>query len=265
MRLHLFEFEDFKWFPDIIRTGGTDYLRYFLIKTELYKPCIPLIFHTLKSTGQKNIIDLCSGGGGYIEQVYEELSTLDSGELTITLTDKYPNIYTYELIKHRTNGRIDYKAFSVDVFKMPSDLQGLRVMFSAIHHFKPAQVAAILQDAVNTNKSICIFDGGEKGLIPILGLLLMHPIAFLLFTPFFKPVKLSRFIFTYLIPLIPLYTIWDGVVSIIRMYTPDDFRKIINTLEKNNYTWECGKTTNRFGIKASYLIGYPEPRKQGEA
>jgi len=70
MRFHLFEFEDLSWFPNVIRTGGTDYLRYLLTVTEVYKPCIVLVNEALKQTGETKIIDLCSGGGGYIEQVY---------------------------------------------------------------------------------------------------------------------------------------------------------------------------------------------------
>jgi len=63
-RLHLFEFEDLSWFPDIIRRGGTDYLRYFLIRSHLYRPAAGLILKTLKKTGHDRIIDLCSGGVG---------------------------------------------------------------------------------------------------------------------------------------------------------------------------------------------------------
>ncbi len=261
MRLHLFEFEDFGWFPDIIRSGGTDYLRYFLLSTELYKPCVPLLHKTLKLTGQNIIIDLCSGGGGYIEKIYEELDKLEPNSVTITLTDKFPNIKAYELIKQRTHGRIDYVEESLDILNAAPRIDGLQVMFSAIHHFKPFQVREILQHSVNSGKPICLFDGGEKGLIAIIGLMIIHPIAFFLFTPFFKPVKISRLFFTYVLPLIPLYTIWDGVVSILRMYTPTDFNGIVSTLENNNHTWESGKTKNRFGIKATYLIGYPNHEK----
>lgn len=258
MRIHLFEFEDFSWFPDVIRTGGTDYLRYFLIRTELYKPTISLINDTLAATGENSIIDLCSGGGGYIEQVSEGLSSLGNTGFTITLTDKYPNREAFEYIKEKSNGKIDYCDFSVDVFQVPKDLKGLRVLFSAIHHFRPAQVKEILQNAVNTKTAIAFFDGGEKGILPILGLLIIHPVAFLLCTPFFKPFKLSRIFFTYILPLIPLYTIWDGIVSVLRMYKPQELKKISETIEAPDYFWTAGKTKNRFGIKATYLIGYPK-------
>jgi len=257
-RIHLFEFEDFSWFPDVIRAGGTDYLRYFLIRTELYRPAIDLISDGLHKSGEDKLVDLCSGGGGYIEQISEGINKTSGGKYTITLTDKYPNTDAYKLMSERSKGLIGYCSSPVDVFGVPGELKGFRVLFSAVHHFKPDQVRSILQDAVHANAPIGLFDGGEKGIMAILGLLLIHPVAFALFTPFFKPFKLSRLFFTYVIPLIPLYTIWDGIVSILRMYQPEELYRIALSLEADNYTWEYGKTKNRFGIKATYLIGYPK-------
>ncbi|MCE3296065.1 MAG: hypothetical protein K0R65_1779 [Crocinitomicaceae bacterium] len=256
-RVHLFEFEDLSWFPDIIRTGGTDYLRYFLIRTELYRPVIPLLSEMLRKTGESRVIDLCSGGGGYIEQVYRELNAIPGNKITITLTDKFPNVEAYAFLEEKTQGGIDYIPAPVDVFNIPRELKGFRVLFSAVHHFKPDEVKKILQNAVDSGQPIGVFDGGEKGIAAIFGLLLIHPVAFLLCTPFFKPFKFSRLLFTYILPLIPLYTIWDGIVSILRMYRPGDLMQIAASLPPNDFTWKSGKTKNRFGIRASYLIAYP--------
>ena len=88
MRLHLFEFEDQSWFPNVVRTGGTDYLRYLLAATEVYKPCIRLLNELFNQTGETNIVDLCSGGGGYMEQVYNELKLITRNDSSLTLTDK---------------------------------------------------------------------------------------------------------------------------------------------------------------------------------
>ena len=261
MRLHLFEFEDLKWFPDVIRRGGTDYLRYFLIHSELYKPVINLLHQAMVITGQTKVVDLCSGGGGYIEKVHEQLNILSPGRFTVLLTDKFPNSAAYELIKDRSNGSIDYCPDPVDVFDVPPKLQGFRVLFSAVHHFKPYQVKAILQDAVNTKTPIAFFDGGEKNVLAVLGLMIIHPLVFFFCTPLFKPFKLSRLFFTYLVPLIPLYTIWDGVVSILRMYRPEELAAIAATVDSRSYTWKYGKTRNRFGIKSTYLIGYHSENK----
>jgi hypothetical protein len=258
MRMWLFEFEDLPWFPDIIRSAGTDFLRYFLIVNELYKPTISLIHQTLKEINEDKIVDLCSGGGGYIEQVYNEINNISERSISITLTDKFPNLKTYQFLKEKTNAGIDYAASSIDAANVPKELKGFRTMFSAVHHFQPEQITRVLQNAIENRSAIGFFDGGEKSIFAILGLMIFHPIAFLILTPFFKPFKLSRLFFTYIMPLVPIYTIWDGVVSILRMYKPEELLQIAESADAENYIWKSGKTKNRFGIHATYLIGYPK-------
>lgn len=257
MRFHLFEFEDQSWFPDVIRTGGTDYLRYLLIATQVYSPCIVLLSEAMKQTGETKIVDLCSGGGGYIEQVCDEIKKTGAANISFTLTDKFPNIEAYKHLQNKTNDAIKFDVRSVDAASVPADLKGIRTMFSAIHHFQPEQVRSILQDAVDNNAGIAIFDGGDKSIFAIPGILIIHSLALLLFTPFFKPFKFSRLLFTYVIPLIPLYTIWDGWISVMRLYKPAELLKIANTISAGTYKWTAGKTKSKFGLHASYLIGIP--------
>lgn len=173
------------------------------------------------------------------------------------MTDKFPNIEAYTFLSKKTNEGIGYRSESIDAADVPNDLKGFRTLFSAVHHFKPEQVKAILKNAVDNQTAIGFFDGGDKSIMAILGLIIIHPIAFALCTPYFKPFKVSRLIFTYLIPLIPLYTIWDGVVSILRMYKPKELQQMAESLGAEHYVWTSGKTRNRFGVRATYLIGYP--------
>ena len=257
-RLHLFEFEDQSWFPEIIRSGGTDYLRFLFTKTKMYEPTIPIIKEALLQSGENRMNDLCSGGGGYMVEVAKALHASDKYKYTILLTDKFPNIAAFEHIKNTNEAPIDYSATPVDVLQVPEDLIGLRVLFSAIHHFKPPQVKQILELAVKAKAPIAIFDGGEKNLAIMLGILILHPLGMLLVTPFLKPFKVSRLFFTYLLPLIPLYTIWDGLVSILRLYSPAALNQIANSIPNNNYDWKYGKLKNSLEIRVSYLIGVPK-------
>jgi hypothetical protein len=258
MRIHLFEFEDLPWFPKVIRDGGTDFLRYLLIAMDVYKPMMPLILESLSQTNESTLIDLCSGGGGYIEQLFKGLSESSTQKISIILTDKFPNHEAYSVIKERTAGQIDFAHYAVDAANVPRDLKGFRVMFSAIHHFPPDQVKNILQNAIDNKAPMGIFDGYEKSILAIFCIIIFYPIAFLFFTPFFKPFSFSRLFFTYIIPLIPLYTIWDGCVSVLRMYKAQDLLKIANKTNATNYIWKAGKMKNKYGIHSTYLIGYPD-------
>ncbi|MBK6967226.1 MAG: class I SAM-dependent methyltransferase [Bacteroidales bacterium] len=258
IRDYIFEFEDLSWFPAGIRESMTDYLRYLITALDFYKPVTPLIIEGLDRTNAHNIIDLCSGGGGAIEQIHENLARQMGKHVKITLTDKYPNSSAYEFISAKTNGNISFSETSVDAANVPEALIGFRTIFSGFHHFDKNYAKTVLRDAVNAKAGIGIFDGGDKHIFAVFAIIIMHPIIFFLFTPFFKPFRLSRLIFTYLIPVIPFCTVWDGIVSIIRLYRPKELLKMALEVDDETYVWKAGRMKSRFGLNVTYLTGYPK-------
>jgi hypothetical protein len=259
-RKYLFEFEDLPWFPSVLRESMTDYLRYILSLTNFYAPITTKLVQAMEKTASLNIIDLCSGGGGPIEVIKKNIEQEAGKKIRITLTDKYPNTNAYQFIKAKTNAEIDYDPRSVDAAAVPPGLTGFRTIFSGFHHFDDSLAKAVLQNAADNNAGIGIFDGADRNVFTILMITLIHPIAFMFLTPFFKPFRLSRIIFTYLIPLIPLFTIWDGIISITRLRTPDELLQLARSTGHNGYTWEAGRKKNRLGFGVAYLIGYPSEK-----
>jgi hypothetical protein len=257
LRKHLFEFEDLEWFPDTIREGMTDYLRYLITMADFYRPVVPIIIEGMARSGANQIVDLCSGGGGAVEQIQNDLKQLSGSEIKIILTDKYPNTSSYEFIKAKTNGAISFLDESVDAAEVPETLKGFRTIFSGFHHFDKGLAKAVLKNAVEAKSGIGIFDGGNKNILAILAVLVVHPLVFFFFTPFFKPFRFSRLFFTYIIPIIPLCTVWDGVVSILRLYKPGELLQLANEVEFETYHWQSGKKKSRFGLKVTFLVGYP--------
>jgi len=258
IRDYIFEFEDLSWFPSVIRESMTDYLRYLITAIDFYKPVTPLIIEGLSLTNASRIIDLCSGGGGAIEQIHKNLAAQSDKEIRIILTDKYPNTGAYEFISAKTNGNISFSESSVDAARVPENLDGFRTIFSGFHHFGNDYARSILRDAVSAKAGIGIFDGGDKHIFSVLAILIMHPIVFFLFTPFFKPFRFSRLFFTYILPVIPFCTVWDGIASIIRLYKPKELLKIAMEAEELNYVWKTGRLKSRFGLHVTYLTGYPK-------
>jgi len=256
MRLHLFEFEDLPWFPNIIREGMVDHLRFLLGNFNFYKPITPWVAQGLEKSGQNEILDLCSGGGGAIVQVQKNLRELTNKDIKITLSDKFPNIVAFQHIEEVTKEKIVFINRPTDATDVPESIEGLRTMFTAFHHFKPEKAKEILKNAIDNKKPIAIFDGGDKNLLSFLGILLILPIVILLCTPFIKPFRIGRLFFTYIIPLIPICTIWDGLVSIIRLYEPNDLRKLVKEIDSATYHWEIGKAKHRLGFRLLYLLGY---------
>ena len=77
----------------------------------------------------------------------------------------------------------------------------------------------------------------------------------------------ARAILTYVFPLAPFFYSWDGMVSCLRTYTPDDLRQITADLG-GDYCWEVGQIDARhqFGpYKITYVIGLPQRARQQAA
>lgn len=251
-RIHLFEFEDQKWFPAFLRDYMTDFLQFLANKTSLYTPIVPLIEETLTKENTVTIVDLGSGGGGGLIGLNQELKR-NIPQLKLILTDYFPNVAAFEHTKKRTDN-VDYEVEPVDARNVPPHLKGLRTQFLSFHHFKPADAKLILQNAVNSKSPIAIFEAQERNFPSILAMLL-SPISVLLTTPFIRPFKLGRIVFTYLIPVVPLFVLWDGVVSSLRTYSVKEMNGLIEQLDKSEtYDWKVGKVKSS-PSKLLYLIG----------
>ena len=251
-RIHLFEFEDLHWFPAFLRNYVTDFLQFLSHKTKLYKSVIPIIKKGLEQSGTNQIIDLGSGGGGGLIWLNSALKE-DIPDLKITLTDYYPNISAFEYTKKQADN-FDFLEKQVDARNVPIGLKGLRTQFLSLHHFREDDAKQILQNAINTNSSIAIFEAQERSISSILAMLL-SPVSVLLTTPFIKPFKPGRIIFTYIIPVVPLVVLWDGIVSSFRTYSVKEMNELVNKLnDKDKYNWDIGKVKSGPGV-ILYLLG----------
>ena len=80
--------------------------------------------------------------------------------------------------------------------------------------------------------------------------------AMLAVTPFIRPVRLTRLLLTYLLPVVPFCTWWDGMVSCLRAYTPDELTRMVASLPDNDYVWDIGRLPVPYApTSLVYLIG----------
>jgi len=259
MRLRLFEFEDLPWFPAIIRAGMMDYLRFMISALGTYRPIAPLLAEGLRRTGQTTLLELGAGAGGGTETVWHALQAQGLPNITITLTDLYPQPTAWADIAQRTRGRIGHEMAPVNALAVPTHLAGYRAIFSAFHHFSPPAAEALLRDAVRAGTGIGVFEGAGKHWWELLLAWTALPVAQLLLTPFFRPFRFSRLVFTYFIPIIPLCTIWDGSVSLLRMYTPAELLALAHRADPTGlFAWQAGKKRHWWGPEVTYLVGWPD-------
>lgn len=255
-RLHLIEIEDQPWCPRVIRDYATDYLQFATVATKAYASVMPLLADALKRTDSRRILDLCSGGTGPWLDLLPMLRAAGV-DASIRLTDKYPNREAFERASRESHGAITRHFEPVDARTVPAELAGFRTMFSAFHHFRPEQAQVILADAFNQRQGIAVFEAGQRNPKMLLSMLLV-PLAVLLMTPFIRPFRWSRLLWTYLIPAVPLINLFDGFVSCLRMYSVEELGSLTAGLTSDGYTWTAGTVSGqRVPMPVTYLIGVP--------
>src|ERR1043166_10090860 len=165
-RLHLFEFGDQRWFP----TRRSSDLPAYLAAASRFFPLpqrwAERISTVLRPGEPAEVLDLCSGAGGAMPLIIDELERR-CYDARATLTDLYPNP------KSASHPRIKWLAEPVDGTAGPTKLAGVRTMFSAFHHFRPEAAKAILKDAFERRRTICIFESGPGTLLGVVTMVLV--------------------------------------------------------------------------------------------
>ncbi len=258
-RVQLIEIHEQPWFPSSIRDEITDTLQFGFNLFNAYAPIVPLLQSALESTKSRTVVDMCSGGGGPWLELGRTLQhgklRGDEPALQIWLTDKYPNPGAIQNIRSASENHITFYPDSVDAMNVPVELKGFRTMFTSFHHFSPSGARAILEDVVNAGEGIGVFEITRRAPFTI-GLMFAWVLTLVVCTPWRRPFRWSRLLWTYLVPVIPLVLLFDGVVSCLRTYRTQELREIVEKLTAGGYRWEIGElSTGKAPI--TYLIGCP--------
>jgi hypothetical protein len=258
VRVQLFEFEDLPWFPQVVRECMTDFLSFLGQRGRaVYGGFAARLADGLRATGDSAILDLCSGGGGPAITIAELLREQLGLPLSVVLTDLYPNLPRLERARAEGRGRVTYYEGPVDVTAVPASLPGFRLICNAFHHLPPDAARKCLADAVSQRRGIALVEMVDRSATSVFGVT-FGTSTMLAVTPFIRPLRASRLFLTYVLPIVPLCTWWDGVVSCLRAYSPEELTRLVAVLPDNDYVWDIGRLPVP-GAPTSlvYLIGRP--------
>lgn len=251
-RRHLEEIHDQPWCPAEFRDGLTDLIRFTIRFLHIYDPILPILAKTIELSKADRILDLCSGAGGpWIAWARrKQLPPVQS----ICLTDMFPNAK----IAASLRPPFQYHPTPVDAMHVDSSLPGVRTLFTSLHHFRPAEVVAILKDAAANRQPIGVFEFTNRSVLAAALLLLTTPLFSLLLTLRYFPSGFRRWLWTFVIPVIPLMTTYDGVISCLRSYRPNELLEMARAAAPEDYEWISGtKWGWLYPVPITYLIGVP--------
>jgi hypothetical protein len=255
-RVHAPEFEDFAWFPAVLRDGLTDMLSVSATTLRVFDPAISVLKRMLEQSGSRRIVDLCSGGGGPLLSLVDALERSHGMAIEVVLTDKFPNAQAFARAE-RKRPRVTALRASIDATEVPRELSGVRTLFNALHHFRPQAARALFADAVRKRQPIAAFEVVERS--PTAALMIAAvPSVIMALTPLSRPLSLSRLGLTYGLPLIPALGAWDGMASCLRAYSPRELRALVAGLEREDYVFAVEQHWVRhLPVRVTCLSGMP--------
>lgn len=174
MRLHLFEWMDQPWLPAVLRDAMRRYLGVAYVNLPVWNDWSALVGFVLRNAREARIVDLGSGAAGPVARVAAELRGQGT-PVQVIATDLYP------FDGDPTSG-VRFYPEPVDARSVPASLTGVRTMFAAFHHLRPAHAAAVLQDAFARRQAICVFEATARTPAAIASSVFI-PLLVLLLTP----------------------------------------------------------------------------------
>ena len=236
----------------------TDYLSFYAAVFKPYACVAPLLAGALKKAEAASIVDLCSGAGQPLQSLLPALQELGFIDLEVTFTDKFPNLEAFDS-KSRAGVNATCLATPIDAADVPADLKGFRTLFTSFHHFRPATARAIMANAVESGEGVGIFEYTERNWL-IWGLpTLLIPLFVWLCTPFMRPFRWRRLLWTYFVPIVPVVAMWDGFVSNLRTYSVEELHDLIEQMADDRYEWQIGQARSIGVSRVTYAIGVPWP------
>ena len=260
-RLHLVELHEQPWFPAVWRDLVTDFLSFFFRTFRPYVVVAPVLAEALEKSRAEDVVDLCSGAGAPVLSLLPALGALGRSPRRVTLTDLYPNRAAFRAAAAAGAGVVTVLETPVDAADVPAELVGFRTLFTSFHHFAPPAAREILADARRKGEGIGVFEFTERNLLLWLIPVLMIPLTVAACTPFIRPLTWRRLLWTFVVPMVPLVSAWDGLVSNLRSYTRDELLELADAERSDDYGWHTGRARSLGLSGVTYLVGWPASSK----
>jgi ubiquinone/menaquinone biosynthesis C-methylase UbiE len=257
-RIRAFEFNDSRWCPAVIRESITEILGNTFRRGKVYLGLSEEFREFCRGLNGGVILDLCSGSGMPAVAMLDSLGESGPKPARMILSDLFPNVESLRQSERQHPDLLESRLQPVDATRLPADIDYDAItMFSALHHFDLAEIQLIIDGCVKNGKGLFFVEAFPRHIRCFLPIFL-YALVPLLLNPFTTPKnKFSKFVLTYLIPVIPNAMLWDGIVSVLRIHTPEDLMALVGKHHRS-YQFSFKEVPIAFGGRVTVFMGMPK-------
>lgn len=258
-RMQLFEFNDLPWVPASVRDTVVESLSRTLRWGKMLDGLVEPFESFLDAAGTREVLEIGSGGGGPAVILAEAIARRGRDAPRFVLTDLHPRPEAWAALAAALPSAISFEPASVDATRIPEPLARgrARSIINVLHHFPPSLAAAILEDAVRGGRGVFVAEGFERNPLQFANFA-PAGLASLAVNPWLSPRdRLAKAALTYLTPLALGVSVWDGLVSTMRVYSEDELRAMVAPFG-GGWDWHYG--TYRYPPLGTGYYFYGLPR-----
>lgn len=259
--MHLFEWNDAAWAPAPLREIIIESLSRTLRWGSMLRGLVEPFRAFLAASEATEVIELCAGAAGPSEILVSELLRAGGIPPRFVLTDLLPQPDAWEAARARHPSVISFERAPVDATTIPPALADgrARVMINAFHHFPPDLARAILADAVRSSSGIFLSEAFERNPLGFLPMVPAGALALAANPLLTRRSRAAKAILTWMTPIAAAASVWDGVVSTLRVYSEAELRDMVAPLG-GAFQWEYGTYRYPFWGEGYYFFGAPARR-----
>ncbi len=241
------ELEDYNWFPQLFRHFQAAYIGSIIKWTKFYQPLVPVVQQLLNENKIDKIQDLCSGSGMPAVFMQQQMS----GHNKTILSDKFPE----QSFANTEN--VIYLNTETDVLLLQPERNTCYTMYNSFHHFTDSEQEQVLKNLQAANAPFVIAEILEPDFFTMIKIIFTTTLIQLLTAPFVKPFSLLRLLFTYIIPVNIFTVTYDGIISVLKSKSVQQYQNLVNKTANGNYEMTVHKINTWKGA-ITYIKGNPK-------
>lgn len=253
-RIQLFEFGDLERCPASLQRALRDAMVLGATRFHTFRDVVGPLVDALKRTGRSQVLDLCSGSGGPWHDL--AIAVSDAGvELDVLLSERSGSPGEDLALPATPRVSISFARQPIDARAVPRGVPGLRTLFNSFHHFRPDEAKRVVGQIAEAGEGVLIAELTARRLSSLLWNALAVPLGLLVGAAFLGDRRIRAW--TYLGGLLPLVVAWDGVVSCLRSYTPEEIVALAQEAAPG-HEWRHGELRlGRLPVWITYVSGVP--------